>query len=395
MHETSEIRHTLHSHFNDFRKWRSTKKLLASSFYREIAPRLEPVLNAYEMGHYALPLQEAKGVYRSLAWNLERGMCWDGILKTFKNHPDFLSSDIFFCPETDLGMARSGNRNVAREMAKTLKLNYLFFPAYLNLDKGNGQEIDKVNGENSLGIHGNTLFSRYPIKNPRAIRLKNCKDKMRGKEKRLGSQQAVVADIKFPESAVRVVCIHLDAHSSQRQRYMQMKTILDALDKENWKGSTLIGGDWNTSTYYANHSFFAFWSFWRKVAMGPKHVCETHYPYPERYFEKRLFDFLEERQFDYKDFNLLGAPTMHYHLNDEEKKKNMRDWTPKFFQFFIDWAMRKAEGMARFKIDWFTAHNLQPIAGSQKVIGNLSYKGKPISDHDAIAVEFNLAERGL
>ena len=38
--------------------------------------------------------------------------------------------------ELDYGMARTGNRFVARELARALKLNYAFAPCYLNLTKG-------------------------------------------------------------------------------------------------------------------------------------------------------------------------------------------------------------------------------------------------------------------
>lgn len=392
---TTPFHHQLHSYYPEIRRWRSTKKFLCSGLYKKIALQLEGLLTTGELENFAeqAAVQQVSGsscsVFRAVSWNIERGMVFDGVLETLRNHPEISSADIFFCPESDLGMARSQNRNVARDLAQALGLNYVFFPSYLNLDKGNALEVE-AEGENLLGLHGNVIFSRWPLKNPRGIRLKNCKDKLRGREKRLGSQQAVVADVDLPAGTARAVCVHLDAHSSQRQRYQQMRTIVEALARENFSGPTLIGGDWNTSTYYASHAFFAFFSFWRKVAMGPKKVCERHYIYPERYFERRLFSFLDKQNFDWKNFNALGVPTMHYHLGDERKNKNMRDWTPGFFQVFVDWAMRKAKGLAQFKIDWFAAQNLKPVEGSQKVIGNLTHNGAPISDHDAIAVDFQL-----
>lgn len=214
---------------------------------------------------------------------------------------------------------------------------------------------------------------------------------MRGKEKRLGSQSGVVVDVMLPNGPLRVVCIHLDAHSSQPQRYHQIRAILGFLEKEKFNGPTLIGGDWNTSTYHANHVFFVFFSFWRKVLMGVKRVCEKHYPYPERYFEKKLFQYLEKKNFDYKNFNALGVPTIHYQMGDIRKNKNLRDWIPQFFQPFVDWAMKKVEGKASLKVDWFAAKHLTPIKESQRVIANLTHNGEPISDHDAIMVDFKIS----
>lgn len=381
--------------FDEIRALRSTKKFWRSEVYRAILPDLKKVLDICETGSFSPATAAVSAApekpFRAVSWNIERGMRFEGILEILGKHPEIASADLFLLPETDVGMARSRNKNVARELAQELGMNYSFTPCYLNLDKGNGPELEIAGSlNNAAGIHGNALLSRWPVKNPRQILLKNCKDKLRGREKRLGSQRALVADIALPGGDLRVVCLHLDAHSSQRQREGQMRTIVEWLEKEDWRGPTLMGGDWNTSTYYASHAFFAFFSFWRRVAMGPKYVNERHYPHPERYFEKRLFDYLEARGFDFKNCNALGVTTMHYHLDDDEKKKNMRDWTPSFFQFFVDWAVKKAEGMARFKLDWFTAKNLKVLKGSPRVIGNLTHNGRAVSDHDAISVDFVL-----
>lgn len=378
----------LHPYFDQIRRVGSTRRWQSSTLYQKLKPLLNATLDVCEMGNGSEGEVQRRPFFRAVAWNVERGIFFDGIVDVLRRHEALASADLYFIPETDVGMARSKNRNVARELAARLGLNYAFSPCYLNLDKGNGPEVLLADGHNETGVHGNALLSRWPLKNPRQIRLKNCKDKMRGREKRLGSQRALVVDVLLPGGALRAVCIHLDAHSSQKQRAGQMKTILDFLDQEKFDGPTLIGGDWNTSTYYANHALPVFFSFWRRVAMGPAYVTKNHYPYPERYFERRLFAMIERRGFDYKNCNAIGVPTMHYHLGDEVKNKNMRDWTPRFFQIFVDWAMRKAQGLAQFKLDWFAATGLNPIPGSPKVIGGLQHNGRSISDHDAILVDF-------
>ncbi|OGQ05932.1 MAG: hypothetical protein A3F82_05615 [Deltaproteobacteria bacterium RIFCSPLOWO2_12_FULL_44_12] len=380
----------VHHYFPQIRQIRSTKRFRKSRLYREILPALRNVLDVCELENFVDKPIKKSPFYRAVSWNVERGMEFEGLVHILKNNPGLAGADIYFLPETDVGMARSKNRNVAKELARALNLNYAFSPCYLNLDKGSGIEAE-AKGNNEVGLHGNAILSRWPIKSPRQILLKNCKDKMRGKEKRLGSQRCLVVDLKMPEGPLRIACPHLDAHSSQRQRYHQVKTILDFFKREDWKGPTLIGGDLNTSTYHASHAFFAWWSFWRKMMMGPKYVCDNHYCYPERYFEKRLFNFLEQKGFDYKNFNELGKPTIHYHLGDEKKNKNLHDWVPKFFQPLVDWSVRKAEGTTSLKLDWFVAQNLKPIEGSQRVIGNLTYQGKLVSDHDAIVVNFKIS----
>ena len=72
--------------------------------------------------------------------------------------------------------------------------NYAFAPVYVALQKGSGVESESE-GENTKSIHGLALFSRWPMKNVHAIPLPNGKDKMWGKEKRLGYLRALIADI--------------------------------------------------------------------------------------------------------------------------------------------------------------------------------------------------------
>ena len=73
--------------------------------------------------------------------------------------------------ESDAGMVRSGNRDVAREFARELGYAYAFAPCYLSLVKGSGLEYH-AEGDNDLGLHGNAILSRYPIRNVRSIALK-------------------------------------------------------------------------------------------------------------------------------------------------------------------------------------------------------------------------------
>ena len=163
--QTPKIFHDLHRELPKFLDFGSTASLEQSALYRDLKPRILKVLNSYEL-HSDLPMPSAEPYYRAVAWNVERGICYSEILHFLKNHPVLSKADVLLLTETDLGMARSGNRNVARDLAEDLKMNYFFAPSYLNLEKGNGPERD-MEGENELGLHGNAILSRYPISKPR------------------------------------------------------------------------------------------------------------------------------------------------------------------------------------------------------------------------------------
>ncbi len=385
----STLNHNLQTHFPELSQVKNSKELKRSKIFRDLYQEIASILQGQEVGHYAAPAG-AKPYYRAVTWNIERGMEFEGVLHTLKTHPVLSQADLFFIPETDLGMVRSGNRNVARELAEILKLNYFFVPTYLNLSKGNGVERH-FEGDNTLGIHGNAILSRYPLKDFVRIALHNNKDKMAGKEKRLGNQQALACTVELPHGNVRAVCAHLDAHSSKRHRRDQMRTILRHLETLPSMPS-LFGGDLNTNTYNSSRAFWAIYGFFVRVCMGVRYVIANHYPYPDRLFERGLFKSFERYGFDYKNWNEPGSCTLHYCVEDLKKIKNLRDIIPNWCFKFIDWALAKNEGKCSFKIDWFAAKELQlsKSLNSPKVIRGLTYQGRECSDHDAIVVEFSV-----
>lgn len=342
------------------------------------------------------PKAEIKSLRSSvsaLAWNIERGIQLEGIIDALKGHEGLRNKDLLLLTELDHGMARSGNRFVAREIAEALKLNYVFAPVYIALQKGSGVEA-AMEGENTLSIHGLGLFSKYPIKNAHAVPLPNGKDKMWGKEKRLGYLRAVIADIEHPAGMFRAVTVHLDAHCSRAHRRRQLNIILEHLVTLP-KLPTVIGGDWNTTTFNSQSSTRAILGYWRRVFMGPKNVAKNHLPHPERYFERRLFSDLESRGYEFRGFNNIGVGTLHYHVESIEKNTNLRDWVPEWCFPFIFWAANRVGGHVSGRLDWFAGKGIELAPDSvPKTIGNLTDEnGTPLSDHDAIALDFVLAKR--
>src|SRR6202012_123280 len=93
---------------------------------------------------------------------VERGIQIDSITNLLLQNPALQNADILLLSEVDWGMARTANRNITREVASALKMNYAFAPCYLALSKGAGIEKNAA-GENAESLHGNVLLSRYPL----------------------------------------------------------------------------------------------------------------------------------------------------------------------------------------------------------------------------------------
>lgn len=393
VHSPDLLDHELEPYFPELLKFESTEELEASALYAEIRDMAERILNGVVHEEVAKRPSgdEAADIIKTIAWNIERGCVFDGILESLKSHDDLRDKDVLLLTELDHGMARSGNRFVAQEIARELGMNYAFAPVYIALQKGSGVEA-MAEGENTKSIHGLAMFSKWPMRNIHAVPIPNGKDKMWGKEKRLGWLRALIADIEHPAGTFRAVTVHLDSHCSRAHRRLQMQIILDHLETLP-PLPTVIGGDWNTTTFNSQNSRRAIMGYWRRVLMGPKNVAKNHLPHPERYFERTLFQILERRGYDFRSLNELGAGTLHYHVESIEKNTNLRDWVPEWCFPFIFWAANRVGGSVSGRLDWFAGKGIEPAHDAAvKTIGDLrDANGTPLSDHDAIGLDFRIS----
>src|SRR5207245_3604625 len=131
------LEHDLNKHFHELLKFETTPEMEASELYQEIRAEVERVMYAVVVEDFVQSSsfslsggeEQAKAwTLSALAWNLERGIRLDGIVDALKNNDRLNNKDVLLLTELDYGMARSGNRFVAREIARELKLNYAFAP---------------------------------------------------------------------------------------------------------------------------------------------------------------------------------------------------------------------------------------------------------------------------
>jgi endonuclease/exonuclease/phosphatase family metal-dependent hydrolase len=384
----SVLRHSLRAHYKDLAQFSSSKELEASPIYQSLRPEIDRILNSVTCEDFSNNNSSARESIKTVAWNIERGIKLEGIIKALQQNSDLKDSDLLLLTELDNGMARTKNRNVPREIAEALNLNYAFAPCYIALTNGSGVEAF-IEGENTWAIHGNALMSRYPILKAHSLALPNGKDKMKGVEKRLGCLRAVIADIDHPHGMFRAVSLHLDAHSTQKHRHRQLKIVLDHLETLTPHLPVIIGGDWNTTTFNSSRAVFSILGYCRRVLMGVRNVVQNHYPHPDRWFERKLFSEIESRGYNYKDLNEIGVGTLHYDMNSIAQNTNLGDWVPKWCFWFIFWALEKTGERCSLKLDWFTGKDIQVAPNSKpKVIGDLKDETGVLSDHDAIVLEF-------
>jgi len=266
------------------------------------------------------PSTDALGPFlRATMWNIERGNELDGI-KIALTEPDKFGkyidekkdskskplnaeelgevnqqleilkpTDLFILDEVDNGVTRTDYRDVGRELAQALQMNYAYAVEFLEIDPLN-LGLEKVNMEDKaaqedvqksfepdksryLGLHGTAVLSRYPILKATVRPLPVCYDWFLGEKKaisklesgkrkganlvfmerisrevRRGGRTTLIVELAVPESptgAVTVVAPHLETKCKPECRRKQMAQILEWIRAE--KNPVILAGDFNTS----------------------------------------------------------------------------------------------------------------------------------------------------
>lgn len=191
------------------------------------------------------PTEPRPGPLRVLAANLERGNQLDAWVDLFQQ----AEADVILASEADGGMARSGNRYVARELADRLGMQFAFAVEFVELGLGGPEERDALppDARNEFGVHGGAILSRVGLERPTAVRLELDGDvwyHADSDEPRVGGRIALVATV----GDLVVVAPHLESHRGPSQRARQLADLLDLVDDHAAGRPVVVGGDLNTHT---------------------------------------------------------------------------------------------------------------------------------------------------
>lgn len=254
-------------------------------------------------------------VLRVASWNIERGLNFDLIRMAFSDPAGFeqealrrgaldpakqarierqlhtlRDADVIVLNEVDLGMKRTEYRDVARELAHALGMNYAYGVEFVEVDRLDDLGLDKVELDDPelaqrmqaelkpdparyQGLHGNAILSRYPIASARIVRLPVCHDWFQAekagisqlekgkrltankvflerieREVRLGGRMALIADVRIPDlptGLATVVSVHLENRCKPGCRLKQMDALLSEL--KNTPNPVILAGDLNTT----------------------------------------------------------------------------------------------------------------------------------------------------
>ena len=123
--QETELTHDLRANLDYLAAIDRRRTLERDTRYRRLRPELDRVLNGFEWSLSERPPAQ-DGRLRAVAWNVERGKRFSGVMTTLTGHPELRGADLVLLNEVDIGMGRSGNLNIPRELARALGHDYVY-----------------------------------------------------------------------------------------------------------------------------------------------------------------------------------------------------------------------------------------------------------------------------
>jgi len=377
--------HELHQHYEAIKSFKKKKKFLNSSFYTTHQNEINAVINGLEWDNTLSENFPQKENIKIVSWNIERGKQLDAIIAFFKANEKLKDADVILAIECDNGMGRTANRNVAKELAEALGMNYCFAPSYLVLGKGAIGETSHSE-KNTTALHGTAILSNYPIVMAKGVEVPPVKEVFHSSEKRLGCKKGLVAQLQIGAKTLGLGAIHIDLSSTNQDRASQLEGILKAITKSD---AQVVGGDFNCSTFQFRKKGELAWQIITKYfTVGFKGAIE-HYMTPELKFDKPMFDSLLNNGYNFESFNDRTKGTIYYDINDLLHNEKSKVFIPGFLLKILERKLRPWNGCVPLKIDWLAGKDCQPTQA--QTIERPTQNGVLLSDHNLImtAVEFS------
>ena len=213
--------------------------LALPGFLRLLGFATEPLLSTAEIHgiegeparvNRAIPDLEHLSV---VTWNIERGEQYDSILKSLRT----LDADILLLQEVDRYVQRTGYRDIARDLAHALHLNWI--------SGGEFQEIGEGR-RNRPAITGQAILSKAPITDAEVLAFK-AQAKWRWSINPVQPRRGGRIALKARSAGVLLYNVHIESGGNDGLQRRQVAEVLHDEVREtiSANGPVVIGGDFN------------------------------------------------------------------------------------------------------------------------------------------------------
>ena len=373
---------------------RRRRKLRRDPVYQRIRPQLERVLRGFEWNlEPTLGTQlttRRPGSVRVVAWNVERGKKFEGLCSLLRTDPELRDADVVLLTEVDIGMGRTHNRNVPKEIAAALGMGYVFANYHIVLAEGDRGE--RGHGiPNTKALHGCALLSRFPVLRFEAVELFERRDKFHAAEKRMGNKRTLLCELLLPDGPLTIALVHLDPFAGPRNRALHLTHIVERMRRFGGK-RLLLGGDLNTNTFDLGTPHGLASSILLKLARISWQRMAEEYMAPQMHGERRVFEALRAGGLAIDGYNDFSKGTIYGDVYDPDLARKLFDYFPKpITLWMLRWLERKLApwaGRVPMRVDWFAGAGLTPRR--PQVIERPTVDGRIVSDHNPILLDLEL-----
>jgi endonuclease/exonuclease/phosphatase family metal-dependent hydrolase len=356
--------------------------LHAAPAWPDLGPRLQRLLGEPRLlpAPASPPPPSDPARVRAVHWNLEHGNEYARIEQALLTHDALRDADLVLLNEVDLGMARSGNRDVAADLARALGLHGVFGALFLELTPGRDDDLRlAARRENQESLFGVAILSRWPVTAARLVDLPSPEDIQFDLERMVGRHVGLVAEVARPGAPFVAVSAHLEVHRTRARRAAQVRVLAEALRDET--RPVVLAGDFNSHTFDRG--------LWHAPLAGALALMLT----PGGRLRRRLLHPDEgparEPLFD----ELRGAGLAWTPYTDREPTLQLRfDRVDELRALFgpahglARRALARLERRARLRLDWFAGRGWQ--GGRGFTVPGLDGPGRA-SDHAPIVAELH------
>ena len=209
-------------------------------------PNISPMDEAISGGFtIAKEPPRPRGFIRIVSWNIERGLQFPAILGFLRA----AQADLILLQEVDLNARRTHFRDVASELAQSLRLNYVFGREFHEL----GQER-RAGSDIALAYHGLATLSPWPLSNGRIIRFQHQSNFWKPRwyvpqarifQRRLGGRIALIAETHIAGHPLVAYNLHLESKGKDKLRVQQLRETLEDARHNAASSLVVVGGDFN------------------------------------------------------------------------------------------------------------------------------------------------------
>ncbi len=187
----------------------------------------------------------SRGYVRVVSWNIERGLQFSAILDFLRT----VEADLILLQEVDQNVQRTQHRDVASELAQSLRMNYVFGKEF--------QELSQKPGAGSPALpahHGLATLSPWPLSNARIIRFQRQSNFWKPRwyvprievfQRRLGGRIALATEALIYSERFVTYNLHLESKGKDALRVQQLQETLEDARRHTESSLVIVGGDFN------------------------------------------------------------------------------------------------------------------------------------------------------